>query len=119
MDPKAKTDNYREFIKQIGKYLLIIEKENKSKLESKIKEKMIKIKENKELMLEYHDNEMDDLFEVGSQSNSDNFDFSNWIKSYFTPEHLKSGDLFSFRTRTPQMRRAITKRNSKIMSLIF
>lgn len=101
MDPKVKSDNYRDFIKQIGKYLILIEQENRSKFESKIKEKMIKIKENKELMMEYHDSEMDDLFDVRSQTNSDNLDFSNWIKSYFTPDHLKAGDAFILRARTP------------------
>ena len=115
MDPKTKADSYRDFIKQIGKYLIIVEKENRSKFESRIKERLTKIRENKELMMEYHDHDIDDLFDARSQCDANNnLDFSNWIKSYFIPEYLKSGDNF-IKSRTPSLRKSLTKRNSKLI----
>ena len=113
MDPKAKADHFKDFIKQVGKYLVVVEKERQAKWESQIKEKLAKIRENKDLMMEYHDQDIENLLNVKSKGDANNnLNFSNWIKSYFTPEYLKTNEVF-IRSKTPSLRKSMTNRNCK------
>lgn len=103
MDPRAKADHFREFLKQIGKYLLMQDNDKRSKLQEELQEKLRLFQEHRAQLNEEKDGEELDFYDYTvsftksplkgkTKEPADDIDFGDWIQSYFTPNAAKSSE---------------------------